>query len=306
MLRLRGVAVWHEAAPMGADQPVRYIHLGILHVPHDFHRLSDILVGHAVHVTLGTHADMVGARQLHLLAQAEAVHAVRQREHLRLFILLKDLTARAAFVRQRAILLQQLPYPLVKGIEAVKILTLYTGIDVLVELVYSTFHRPFVTRLAYTACKRLDAVVEGPLHIGGSVGQAVAVRLRHPLLHVVALGNMGDCTKKLQPIVQAVEEPFRRGIGQCHHEGQVTIRHHAHQHHELLSLFGPVVCQIERVARKVDLSLLARLVLVVIRVVVFLTVLAHIFLELSVAIAIRKLLLIVVVKDVLQVGVLAA
>ena len=101
MLRLRRVAVWHKAAAMGADQLACDIHLDVLHVPHDLHCLSDIFVWNTVHVTLRPHADMVGARQFHLLAQTEAVHAVRQGKHLRLLVHLEDVTARAALVRQQ-------------------------------------------------------------------------------------------------------------------------------------------------------------------------------------------------------------
>ena len=76
--------------------------------------------------------------------------------------------------------------------------------------------------------------------------------------------------------------------------GQVPVR------------FGTVVRQPERVARKVNLPLLAWLVLVVVGVVVSLTVLAHMLLELGVAIPFRAFLRVVVVIDVLQVGMTAA
>lgn len=247
----------------------------------------------------------VGARQLHLLAQAEAVGAAGKREHLRLLVLLKDLAARAALVRQVAVVLQKIPDALVENVKIEKRLSLDTGIDILVKLVYRPFDGAFVARFAHTAGERLDAVVERPFDIGGSIGQAVTVRLSDPLLHVVALGHMGHRPQELKTLVQAVEEPFRVGAGQGHHEGQVAERHHAYQHHQFLPFPCVVVGQVERIAGEVYLPFPPWFVPVVVRVVVLFAVLVHVLLELGVAVALGALAHVVVVEDVLHVGVFA-
>ena len=65
-----------------------------------------------------------------------------------------------------------------------------------------------------------------------------------------------------------MEEPLGGSLGHGHHEGQIAIGHHTHQHHEFLRFASIAVGQIERITGKVYLHLLAWLVVVVIRVVV--------------------------------------
>ena len=143
-----------------------------------------------------------------------------------------------------------------------------TCIDIVIEMVYGALYRTLVARLANPASRRLDTVVGGPFH--GSVRQceAVALRLGHPLLHVVAFCLHGQCTHKLESLVQTMEEPLGRSLWHRHHKRQVAVGHHAYQHHELLWLASLAVCEVEGISRKVNLHLLSRLVVVVVRVVV--------------------------------------
>jgi hypothetical protein len=119
------------------------------------------------------------------------------------------------------------------------------------------------------------------------------------------LAYTGNRAEKLKPLVQAVEEPLRRGVGQRHHKRQVAEGHHAYKHHELLPRLGAAVCQIERVAGKVYLPFLARLMQVVVRVVVVPAILVYILLELGVAVAFGAHPVVVVLIDELHVCMLA-
>ena len=97
-------------------------------------------------------------------------------------------------------------------------------------------------------------------------------------------------------------EPLRSSLRHCHHEWQVAVGHYADEYDQLLTLTRLAIGKPECVTGKVNLPFLARLVGVVIRVVVTLAVLLDILLELGVLVALRTLLRVVVIIDILHVG----
>ena len=102
-----------------------------------------------------------------------------------------------------------------------------------------------------------------------------------------------------------MEKPLGCSLGHGHHERQVAVRHHAHQHHKLLWLPCLAVCKIERITGKVYLHLSAWLVVVMVRVVVRLAVLSDMQLELGVAIAVGTQLLVECLVNKLHCGMFA-
>ena len=95
------------------------------------------------------------------------------------------------------------------------------------------------------------------------------------------------------------------GAWQGHYERQVAVWHDADEHNNLDLRLGQTISNIQRIAGEVNLPLVSRLVGVVIGYVMVLAVLCDMLLELCVAVSVRTLLSVVVLKDVLHVGVAA-
>ena len=95
------------------------------------------------------------------------------------------------------------------------------------------------------------------------------------------------------------------GAWQGHYERKVAVWHDANEHDYLDLRLSQTISNIQGIAGKVNLPLVSRLVGVVVGYVMVLAVLCDILLELCVAVSVRTLLSVVVLKDVLNVGVTA-
>ena len=133
-----------------------------------------------------------------------------------------------------------------------------------VQLIHGTLYRPFVTWGTNSAGCSSYAIIETPFHIGIRECRAVAVGLRDPLLHVVALGDLRQCSHELQSFVETMIEVLCLGAWQGHYERKVAVWHDANEHDYLDLRLSQTISNIQGIAGKVNLPLVSRLVGVVV------------------------------------------